>query len=38
VDASAFSWQPSVDNNAPTMAMAWIAADVILADHPLSAS
>jgi choline dehydrogenase-like flavoprotein len=33
VDASVFPWEPSGNNNAPTMAMAWIAADVITADH-----
>ncbi|MBK1787095.1 GMC family oxidoreductase [Prauserella cavernicola] len=33
VDASVFPWEPSGNNNAPTMAMAWIAADLIRADH-----
>jgi choline dehydrogenase-like flavoprotein len=33
VDASVFRDQPSGNNNAPTMALAWIAADIILADR-----
>ncbi len=33
VDASVFPGQPSGNNNAPTMALAWIAADRILADQ-----
>jgi choline dehydrogenase-like flavoprotein len=32
VDASVLPSQPSGNNNAPTMALAWIAADIILAD------
>lgn len=32
VDASVFPWEPSGNNNAPTMAMAWIAADIIRAE------
>jgi choline dehydrogenase-like flavoprotein len=32
VDASVFPVIPSGNNNAPTMAMAWIAADLILQD------
>ena len=32
VDASVFKDQPSGNNNAPTMALAWIAADLILAE------
>jgi len=32
VDASVFPVIPSGNNNAPTMAMAWIAADLILED------
>jgi choline dehydrogenase-like flavoprotein len=37
VDASVFPWEPSGNNNAPTMAMAWIAADIIRADHAAGA-
>ncbi|MFJ8605327.1 GMC family oxidoreductase [Streptomyces shenzhenensis] len=33
VDASVFREQPSGNNNAPTMALAWIAADIILAER-----
>lgn len=33
VDASVFPDQPSGNNNAPTMALAWIAADIILAEQ-----
>ncbi len=33
VDASVFRDQPSGNNNAPTMALAWIAADIILAER-----
>ncbi|MFE1801602.1 GMC family oxidoreductase [Streptomyces sp. NPDC059517] len=33
VDASVFPQQPSGNNNAPTMALAWIAADLIRADR-----
>lgn len=33
VDASVFPWQPAGNNNAPTMAMAWIAADIIRSEH-----
>lgn len=33
VDASVFKDQPSGNNNAPTMALAWIAADIILAEQ-----
>lgn len=33
IDAAVFPGQPSGNNNAPTMALAWIAADLILADH-----
>lgn len=33
VDASVFPGQPSGNNNAPTMALAWIAADIILAEN-----
>lgn len=32
IDASVLPGQPSGNNNAPTMALAWIAADLILAD------
>lgn len=32
-DASVFPDQPSGNNNAPTMALAWIAADIILAEN-----
>ncbi|MFJ9390807.1 GMC family oxidoreductase [Nocardioides sp. NPDC101246] len=33
VDASVFKDQPSGNNNAPTMALAWIAADIILSEQ-----
>lgn len=33
VDASVFKDQPSGNNNAPTMALAWIAADIILSEN-----
>ncbi|TQC49180.1 FAD-binding protein [Rhodococcus sp. WS4] len=33
IDASVFRDQPSGNNNAPTMALAWIAADIILAER-----
>lgn len=33
VDASVFPTQPGGNNNAPTQAMAWIAADIIMEDH-----
>ncbi|MDQ7909348.1 GMC family oxidoreductase N-terminal domain-containing protein [Phytohabitans sp. ZYX-F-186] len=33
VDASVFRDQPSGNNNAPTMALAWIAADIIRAEN-----
>lgn len=35
VDASVFPTLPSGNNSAPTMAMAWIAADLILEDAPI---
>lgn len=38
VDASVFPWEPSGNNNAPTMAMAWIAADLIRADNARGAA
>lgn len=33
IDASVFRDQPSGNNNAPTMALAWIGADIILAER-----